>query len=790
MSLPPASSRKEEHRLLFFAFIFGNLSLLATIIGLFISGDYTLSWNFSWQVVDGGSALLLDAIRSLLLDPPVYNEINGWLIAGRIFSIIFAATGVTGIILEISQVASDQLLKFRYRLMQLFNKSPAVVVGAGTIGAGLAGEIREQARPVYLFTGDTEPDSLQLKELRKSGILVIAGSFIDHLANNKKGNYLEKASEIYLTLQDDSRNLEIAGEIIERMPEPSGKEITRNGYVHIGDPELTKTIRDHHILGDHQKDIHFHLFSVTSATAMSLSLQLFLDQGLGLLSELSAHKKNDHHDLPLHIQQDEVFHLFLFGFGKTAQAIALNIARFAHFASGVRPRITIFGDPENGTQPWVSFLEKYPAFAPIGLDLTGEEFKKSGDGWDHSPARPIDHDYRTRDLYPEGRTVVEYAVHAEYLPVLNEINAGSLVGTVQNRLDQGDTGIQAAVVIADDNERQNFHNALRFQKKMAGLLMDDQPENATNQPCRVKEKFWNNLCPLPIFSYIPTDTGLAHILNNGSYKDEWAVINRQLPTHAFGQISELISYDSITRGNLKQMAKQIREVYKILSQKNEVRHVDFSGSDMDSILFTEVKLQALGITFSSKKGKGEKPLFDEYFDTKVEDVFKKWKSQGDIEHGTLWIQPRDLERIMDEDNRSAERLLAERMALMGRMRLSQENKVEPEAQKLFKKLKKKAVVNVLDRFTRDYEKRKIESSINNEYRPKADLAAEMEHNRWMGERLAKNWRYGPEKSNFNNERSTFVPWKELTEEERFYDRQQVPRIIMAQYETGQYAYVH
>jgi voltage-gated potassium channel Kch len=60
----------------------------------------------------------------------------------------------------------------------------------------------------------------------------------------------------------------------------------------------------------------------------------------------------------------------------------------------------------------------------------------------------------------------------------------------------------------------------------------------------------------------------------------------------------------------------------------------------------------------------------------------------------------------------------------------------------------------------------------------ADVAAEMEHNRWMGERLTSGWRFG-EKADF--QRPTLVPWDDLTlESDLHYDRAHLPRLILEQ----------
>ncbi|NBC02649.1 MAG: hypothetical protein GVY20_02990 [Bacteroidetes bacterium] len=83
-----------------------------------------------------------------------------------------------------------------------------------------------------------------------------------------------------------------------------------------------------------------------------------------------------------------------------------------------------------------------------------------------------------------------------------------------------------------------------------------------------------------------------------------------------------------------------------------------------------------------------------------------------------------------------------------------------------------------------------------------DIAAKIEHNRWMGERLVHNWSFGV-RDNFKKTRITFVPWDYVPhsdyinpspdfplENHRSYDSQMIPKIIMDQRVHGMYAYVH
>jgi hypothetical protein len=57
-----------------------------------------------------------------------------------------------------------------------------------------------------------------------------------------------------------------------------------------------------------------------------------------------------------------------------------------------------------------------------------------------------------------------------------------------------------------------------------------------------------------------------------------------------------------------------------------------------------------------------------------------------------------------------------------------------------------------------------------------ELLAEMEHRRWVAERLLAGWTYGPKKVVERRENPNLVPWAKLTEEIKNYDRITVGKI--------------
>jgi len=64
-----------------------------------------------------------------------------------------------------------------------------------------------------------------------------------------------------------------------------------------------------------------------------------------------------------------------------------------------------------------------------------------------------------------------------------------------------------------------------------------------------------------------------------------------------------------------------------------------------------------------------------------------------------------------------------------------------------------------------------------------DLAKAV-HNSWMAGRIADGWQYGPTRDDEKKEHPSLVPYEELYEEEKDYDRQTVIVTIQSIMECG------
>ena len=51
------------------------------------------------------------------------------------------------------------------------------------------------------------------------------------------------------------------------------------------------------------------------------------------------------------------------------------------------------------------------------------------------------------------------------------------------------------------------------------------------------------------------------------------------------------------------------------------------------------------------------------------------------------------------------------------------------------------------------------------------------HNQWMSGRLSDGWKYGKERNDEKKEHPSLIPYEELSEEEKEYDRQTAKTVI-------------
>jgi hypothetical protein len=82
----------------------------------------------------------------------------------------------------------------------------------------------------------------------------------------------------------------------------------------------------------------------------------------------------------------------------------------------------------------------------------------------------------------------------------------------------------------------------------------------------------------------------------------------------------------------------------------------------------------------------------------------------------------------------------------------------------------------------DYKPAPIDTSgatLNENLRDLTELLARNAHDNWARQRLSEGWRYGPERNDARKEHPCLVPYEQLPDSEKEYDRQTAMETIKA-----------
>ena len=634
---------------------------------------------------------------------PYWKAVATWL------ALAFGVAAVVGTLLELFPPVERAARWVWHGVRRvLFGRRPAVVVGLGWVGGPMALEMLDDGRPVVGVA--TDAGGTRAGEADRHGLRVFVGDARNPDLRGRLG--LRYAREIVVAAGEDARNLDIASDLLSDVRALVRRGETAFGrllwwrsrrpgtpldlYVHVGDPTLLEAVLRHELFANAKDDVRVHPFSVRDLAARDLFLNPV--NGIARVRSTTAAKapRNGVPALPVpRTVPDpggadgngrEVLHVLLFGFGTAGQAVALATARYAHFANGLRTRLTVLtSDPET---EWDRFLRRHPAFSPPDLDLASGWFLRAGDEWTARPGRPALADRRCDtavslvplpDL-PNERVItddatrlnamtvtpVEYAVNAEVRPLPDGPPDADFARDLLHRL-RPPTGprVRAAAVVCLDDDRVSFETALALRDALAASSVLPPKSERVD---------------LPIYVYLPQEEGLATLAAtldaersvergaDGKLKDPHAMPRRErLPLVPYGLQRDVSSYDVVAALGVRERAKHVTRSHHNATGRIGGEHPEFARSDHLAAEHAVVKLDTLGV---SRK---------------------------------------------------------------------RENPTEPTAKDL------KAM-------------------------------AMMEHNRYMGERLAAGWQLG-DRCNVRRQRVTFIPWDQLSPEEKDIDRDQVVAVL-------------
>ena len=719
----------------------------------------------------GTARRMFDTAAHLVFEPPNGHEQfrSTQFSAARVFVVLFGLTTSLGIVLAASRTAREGWIRTTFWFDRRFlGRQPSIVIGLGSVLAPLVKELRA-TRPVFAI--DVRTDGPGVDEARDLGALVISGDAADAAIRAKVD--VRIAREIFISTGDDMRNLAIAAGLSQDAASllrgrPPEEPVTV--YVHSAKPARSATVEGYALLRERATAIQIVPFSTADLAARHL---FFAAHGGLATSDWTVPGP------------EEVFHLFVFGFGATGQAVALHSARFAHFASRLRPRLTIYIEKEAFEDAKRRFLQRHPALTPSNLDLSSTPFLSVGDGWDVRPGRPVAEEYHRgtqEDVTDNGASrrvrPVEYAVNAEFRQFVLDADAAEVAAEIAARLRPlHGPRVRPAAVICFDESRQNFSAALQIRDAMARRILDDSlKEGATQSKAPV----------LPLHIYFPDDSTLAAVLQGAHDLRDDDPLTRAFPFRIFGQSKHVTSFAAITGGPFRDMASEIRASYEILAGRKARDHPDFDDSNLDAALHAEaLKLPAIGLEFRRASELDEQgdtidgvhpaPLLARLWRrdvrTEADRLFAAGRIQDD---GRLDISAEELERLPP--------LVRQRLSILDHVYVPRMNRPETQEDATrrmrLQRIVQASVAQALQLLDAELRERK----------GALDLFAEMEHNRWMGERFAKGWSFGTG-SDIRRRRPSFVPWQDLSESDRDIDRAQLARLIVGRAGKGLYAYV-
>lgn len=463
---------------------------------------------------------------------------NAWFTAAQLAAVILVVSAAGTVVFTLSVRARVWWIGFQSRVSP--RRAHTVVFGLGAPAERLVRDVRSGAssgRPRPVVVVQEHGNHGGREHVRRLGAVMLEED--GRNPGIRRRARVDVAGEVFVATGDDATNLDIAAGIrddldrqrpAKRFRGPQRKIGGRAGrlrcHVHVGDPGFSETLRTQELLGSRTSAVDFRVFNVRENAAR----QLLLAGESGLARRYAP-------------AAEEAAHYVVCGFGTTGRTVALEMARLAHFANGRRLRLTVIddfgGDPASSPVPR-AFLDRHPGFGPdldFRIDAHLRTHPESLDAWSWKGARPAASRWRFED--PD---VVEYAVNAEFLDLGTGLSAPASVERLLERVvPPAGPAVRAGIVVAFEDERRSFLSAVRLRESLRRALPDGTPA-----------------APLPIYVYLPTDTGLTGLLASED------AAGTCLPLHAFGSVGAVAGYRRVVQPELRTMAACFHRAYSDL----------------------------------------------------------------------------------------------------------------------------------------------------------------------------------------------------------------------------------
>ena len=213
-----------------------------------------------------------------------------------------------------------------------------------------------------------------------------------------------------------------------------------------------------------------------------------------------------------HIKSDDTWHYILLGFGEFGRTLALSLAEHSHTENGRRVRMTVC---DRDIQPKQSqFLSRYSQFCPpINVHLPDAHLPAENWFLDSAP------DHWTWSAESTGTAVLPEKAGSHLQPLTSVCRADFLeydeatddrfFDLLVQRVCQ--PGVRTAVFVCFEDEKENFTTAMRLNQK----LKDRIQQTSFPKPGPVQsadgDKLAARLC-WPVFAWLPRQMKLAKLV--------------------------------------------------------------------------------------------------------------------------------------------------------------------------------------------------------------------------------------------------------------------------------------
>ncbi|MBX3419830.1 MAG: NAD-binding protein [Pirellulaceae bacterium] len=431
------------------------------------------------------------------------------------------------------------LFRSSYEELGLRFKSMHVVVcGLGRIGRQVVADLEEMHSEFQIVVVEPDPENKNIPWAREMGAVVLIGDATQ--ADMLEAARVQRAREVFVVTGSDECNIESVIEIRDILHRKGrkgrlGQKLPRlKCHVHILNQDLAGIVREKAEMlerstadgnqttpGSRDSEmIDIEVFNALERTAR----RLLEDIAIKVYSRLTPASPSDGHG---DRSPPQVLHYFLFGFGDFGQTLALKIAELSHFATCKRNRMTIFDTRIE--QRSTAFVSRHPTFCPAIEPAETWEFDPQGDEWGSKRYRPNE-----SSRLPDGSPGIEYVCNArfdEYRDIVDEQMLRQMIACCE-------TGsVQPVVLVCFEEDRENFARAERLQAKLNSL-----------------GKSW------PIFVWIPRNKKLSKLLAEQK-KEIKTTVATSCEIIPFGECYGNVSYNELKSSWVDWLARHVHLVW-------------------------------------------------------------------------------------------------------------------------------------------------------------------------------------------------------------------------------------